>query len=101
MEGTRGEGWAGGFMVVAECVPPLGGEEEGGHGIMQLEEQPPTPEAKPTLSPRRAGPGSGSSSGGDSDADVRVTMVTARSVFENKPQGRGRRGVRGKNRRKR
>ncbi|XP_023691029.2 DNA excision repair protein ERCC-5 isoform X1 [Paramormyrops kingsleyae] len=104
VEGTRDEGWAGGFMVMADSVPPLGGEEEeeeeGGRGIMQSEEQPPTPEAKPKLSPVRAGPGS-SSSGDDSDADVRVTMVTARSVFENKPRGRGRRGVRGKNPRKR
>ncbi|XP_048862354.1 DNA excision repair protein ERCC-5 isoform X3 [Brienomyrus brachyistius] len=100
VEGTRDEGWAGGFMVMADSVPSLGGEEEG-CGIMQSEEQPPTPEAKPKLSPLRAGPGSSSSSGDDSDADVRVTMVTARSVFENKPRGRGRRGVRGKNPRKR
>uniref|UniRef100_A0A3P8ZE81 Excision repair cross-complementation group 5 n=1 Tax=Esox lucius TaxID=8010 RepID=A0A3P8ZE81_ESOLU len=51
--------------------------------------------SQPSNLQQRAGlTSSGSSSGDDSDADSRVTMVTARSVFEGKPRP-GRRGRRG------
>ncbi|KAL4636266.1 DNA repair protein complementing XP-G cells isoform X2 [Arapaima gigas] len=89
--------WGGGFLASQNMIQNLGGDERittEGSGSLHAPSK-----TEPKLSPPTARHSS-SSSDGDSDADIGVAMVTARSVFENKPRGRGRRGGRGKNPRK-
>ncbi|KAG7467009.1 hypothetical protein MATL_G00148820 [Megalops atlanticus] len=90
--------WAGGFLGSGDSTLPLGAVE--GAGDWKEEAAPRV--APPKLSNLKAerNSSSSSSSGEDSDYDDKVTMVTARSVFQSKPQVRGRRGGRGKNKRK-
>ncbi|XP_018614498.1 DNA repair protein complementing XP-G cells homolog isoform X2 [Scleropages formosus] len=98
---TKAEGsatWGGGFLASQDVIPNFGGDEERTTEGSETLHTP--PEAKSKLSPIKAGRSS-SSSEGDSDTDIGVAMVTARSVFENKPRGRGRRSGRGRNPRKR
>ncbi|XP_036396918.1 DNA repair protein complementing XP-G cells homolog [Megalops cyprinoides] len=86
--------WAGGFLGSGDSTLSLGAVE--GAGDWKEEAAPRV--APPKLSSLKAE--RSSSSGEDSDYDDKVAMVTARSVFQSKPQGRGRRGGRGKNKRK-
>ncbi|KPP65649.1 DNA repair protein complementing XP-G cells-like [Scleropages formosus] len=91
---TKAEGsatWGGGFLASQDVIPNFGGDEERTTEGSETLHTP--PEAKSKLSPIKAGRSS-SSSEGDSDTDIGVAMVTARSVFENKPRGRGRRRLR-------
>ncbi|KAJ8410493.1 hypothetical protein AAFF_G00193970 [Aldrovandia affinis] len=86
--------WAGGFLGSGDTSLSLRGEEEG--RSVDREEKAaascsPQPKIspQPKLSPLRAGRSSSSSSstGDDSDPGDKVTMVTARSVFQIKGRG--------------
>ncbi|XP_062303562.1 DNA excision repair protein ERCC-5 homolog [Osmerus eperlanus] len=96
-EGKEAPGGSGGGFLGSELAEPAFGLIEDVGGASQKGNPAPRPN-KGVSQPKPHPQSQSSSSGEDCEGDSRVTMVTARSVFEGNPRGRGGRGRGGKGR---
>ena len=95
--GKEAAGGSGGGFLGSKLAEPAFGLTEDVGGASQEGNLAPRPN-KGVSQPKPHPQSQSSSSGEDCEGDSRVTMVTARSVFEGNPRGRGRRGKGGRGR---